>query len=106
VALKQYQERAIQTVRQYLEKLAKEQAKGNKHASLDAWEALRDQHSLIGNYRERKNALGVDLPNFYLKVPTGGGKTLMAAQVLGLIHQTILNDRNGTGLVLSRRCLL
>src|SRR2546425_13111639 len=77
MALKRYQERSIQAVRRYLEKLAGDQAKGNKHASLDAWDAIKDELSLIGNYRERKNGLGKDLPNFYLKVPTGGGKTLM-----------------------------
>jgi hypothetical protein len=33
-------------------------------------------------------------------VPTGGGKTLLATQILGLVYQTILKKRNGCGLVL------
>ncbi len=41
-----------------------------------------------------------DMPSFCLKVPTGGGKTLLATQVLGSIYSTILEKRNGTGLVL------
>src|SRR5581483_4015035 len=35
-----------------------------------------------------------------IKVPTGGGKTLLATQILGQIYQTILRRRNGAGLVL------
>ncbi len=37
---------------------------------------------------------------FCIKVPTGGGKTLLATQILGLIYQSILKYRNGCGLVL------
>ncbi|MCZ7625139.1 MAG: DEAD/DEAH box helicase family protein [Candidatus Methylomirabilis sp.] len=33
-------------------------------------------------------------------MPTGGGKTLLATQILGLVYQTILKNRNGSGLVL------
>ncbi len=47
-----------------------------------------------------ETALGKDMPNFCLKVPTGGGKTLLATQILGLIYSTILEKRNGAGLVL------
>ena len=53
-----------------------------------------------GDYRPRKNGLVKDLPTFCIKVPTGGGKTLLATQILGLIYQTILKNRNGSGLVL------
>ena len=52
------------------------------------------------NYAAKKNGLGEPLPNFCLKVPTGGGKTLLATQVLGLIYSAILEKRNGAGLVL------
>jgi type III restriction enzyme len=40
------------------------------------------------------------LPTFCIKVPTGGGKTLLATQILGLIYETLLKDRNGAGLAL------
>src|SRR6266511_4919317 len=95
--LKKYQLRVLDEVKTYLSALAKEQASGNKHAALDAWEAVRVPGP---RYRERRNGLGKDMPNFCLKVPTGGGKTLLATQVLGLIYSTILEKRNGTGLVL------
>src|SRR5207302_3213986 len=87
---------------QFLVLLAAEQAAGNKHATLDAWDAAKRQNllPLIGNYHEHKNGLANDTPTFCVKVPTGGGKTLLATQILGLIHQTILKPRNGAGLVL------
>lgn len=48
----------------------------------------------------RKNGLGEDLPTFCIKVRTGGGKTLLATQIVGSACRTILKDRNGAGLVL------
>lgn len=94
--LKRYQRRVVDEVENYLAEVAKEQAEGNtRYASLAAWENLR-----LGIYHQRKNGLGEDLPTFCIKVPTGGGKTLLATQALGSIHRTILRDRNGSGLVL------
>src|SRR5436190_2822983 len=95
--LKKYQMRVLEEVAAYLKELARQQAAGNRHAALDAWEAA----GVPGRrYAERRNGLGKDMPNFCLKVPTGGGKTLLATQVLGLIYGTILEKRNGSGLAL------
>ncbi len=94
--LKRYQRRVVDEVERYLAHVEKQRAAGNKrHASLDAWQDLR-----LGSYYECKNGLGEDLPTFCIKVPTGGGKTLLATQALGSIYRTILKDRNGAGLVL------
>jgi type III restriction enzyme len=98
--LKRYQERVIREVKLFLEALAAQQALGNRHASLDAWEDARRNFFIKGDYRPRRNGLGKDLPTFCIKVPTGGGKTLLATQILGLVYQTILKNRNGCGLVL------
>src|SRR5438094_1410812 len=95
--LKKYQRRVLDEVKTYLLELAKQQAAGNRHAALDAWENIRVPGR---RYIESRNKLGKDMPNFCLKVPTGGGKTLLATQVLGLIYSTILEKRNGVGLVL------
>jgi type III restriction enzyme len=101
VQLKQYQERVLREVKHFLELLAEEQASGTKHPTLDAWnEAKETLTGIVGTYQERKNGVGKDLPTFCIKVPTGGGKTLLAAQILGLVHETILKARNGAGLVL------
>jgi type III restriction enzyme len=100
VQLKKYQVRVLGEVRQFLELLAAEQARDNRHAALDAWDQAKQRFPIVGNYAERKDGRGRDLPTFCVKVPTGGGKTLLATQILGLIHQTILESRNGAGLVL------
>ena len=98
--LKRYQERVIREVRSFLDVLAEEQKDENRHASLDAWDKAKKLFFVPGEYAPRKNGLGRDLPTFCIKVPTGGGKTLLATQILGAVYQTILKDRNGTGLVL------
>jgi type III restriction enzyme len=45
-----------------------------------------------------KNGIGEPLPEIYLKVPTGGGKTLLACHSIDLINKTYLKKQ--TGLVL------
>jgi type III restriction enzyme len=97
--LKNFQRRVVDEVEKYLRAVAEEQQASNRHAALDAWEKLSVPLRL-GQYRERRNGLNHDLPSFCIKVPTGGGKTLLATQILGSIYRTILKDRNGTGLLL------
>lgn len=93
--LKEYQQMALDRVKQFLELLAKERAGGNaRHASLDAWGAM----DLKVDYRERQNGIEQDLPNFCLKIPTGGGKTFLAVKTIDLMNTTYRKKR--TGLVL------
>ncbi len=72
-------------------------AAGGKEAALDvplkAWEEIGGK-----NYRSRKNGLGESLPNFCLKIPTGGGKTLLAAHTVDLVNRSYRQKQ--TGLVL------
>ncbi|OGK38149.1 restriction endonuclease subunit R [Candidatus Roizmanbacteria bacterium RIFCSPHIGHO2_12_FULL_41_11] len=92
--LKEYQQKALSQVKGYLGALAKETKEGNiKHASLDAWLDVG-----LKNYRERQNGLGQDLPNFCLKIPTGGGKTFLAVKAIDLLNTIYLKKR--TGLIL------
>lgn len=95
--LKRYQERVLREIRTYLDALAAEQAKGNRYASLEAWRIATKRAT---PNPQRFDGIGEDLPHFCVRVPTGGGKTLLATQVLGEIHSTILRARNGTGLAL------
>jgi len=99
--LKDYQRRVMDEVDLYLRALAKEQAAGNRrHAAADAWRSPDVRHLELGRYEDRQNGIGEDLPTFCIKVPTGGGKTLLATQILGSIHRTILTEHRGAGLVL------
>lgn len=92
--LKEYQQKALSQVKGYLEAIDKEIKSGNiKHASLDAWLNVG-----LKNYQERQNGLCQDLPNFCLKIPTGGGKTFLAVKAIDLINTIFLKKR--TGLIL------
>src|SRR2546426_11017919 len=94
--LKKFQRRVVGEVEKYLQLVATQRGEENpRYASRAAWEDLR-----FGPYYDRKNGIGEDLPTFCIKVPTGGGKTLLATQILGSTYRTILRDRNGAGLVL------
>jgi hypothetical protein len=95
VALKKYQQRVVDEVKQYLELLAAKQRAGVRNAALEAWQDFAELVRQRGGYLSRQTGLGKDLPTVCLKVPTGGGKTLLAAHILGIIYQTLLPDRNG-----------
>jgi type III restriction enzyme len=68
-----------------------------------AWQALHDAGALPEAYAERPHSSRFDgagraIPNVCLKVPTGGGKTLLAAASVGKVFEGYL--RRSTGLVL------
>ena len=102
--LKEYQQRAMAQVKAYLEALNRWRVKNEKVIALAGKEMAADVPAKaweeIGakNYRSRKNGIGDSLPNFCLKIPTGGGKTLLAAHAIDLINR-IYRQRQ-TGLVL------
>ena len=103
--LKEYQQRALAAVREFLERLAEWRAKAAAALELDpdldfdwaskAWEKTA---AASGAYLARTNGLGEPLPTFCLKIPTGGGKTLLATKVIDLVNTHYLGQR--TGLVL------
>ena len=98
--LKEYQITALKQVRQYLEVLNTWRDKYEKFAKIDkeaapdfplkTWEAVKSPF-----YNSRKNGLGDYLPNFCLKIPTGGGKTLLAVKTIDLIQTIYLNKKTG-----------
>ncbi len=99
--LREFQKRTIAQIERYMAAVAEERAKGNtRHASLDAWNALA-VCGLDGKrvpYRERVDACGRDVPTYVLKIPTGGGKTLVAVKAIDAIQSAFLKRK--TGLVL------
>jgi type III restriction enzyme len=98
--LKEYQLRALSEVKTYFDLLAdwKKKAEQIPDAEIDfpskTWEKAR----IGGSYRPRKNGIGQALPNFCLKIPTGGGKTLLAIKIIDLVNMVYRKKR--TGLVL------
>jgi type III restriction enzyme len=99
--LKKYQQRVLSEVEAYLLALTDARRGRNPDYGSDAaWHQLREELGLSLRYHRQTNGAGADMPNICLKVPTGGGKTLLATQILGLAYKTLLTARNGAGLVL------
>ena len=67
--LKKLQRDALVVIEKYLSEVVREKKNGNKHAAMDAWRTL----GLVG-YQEKENGRGEDVPNFVMKIPTGGGQ--------------------------------
>ena len=99
--LKEYQLKALEQVRQYLAALNTWRATYNRVADsegkdaapdfpLKAWEQVSGPF-----YHSRKNGLGEYLPNFCLKIPTGGGKTLLAVKTIDLVQSMYLKRKTG-----------
>ena len=101
--LKEYQQRALAAVRGLLDELARQRDRAEKVREVapdlkldwarDAWEAVSARP-----YTRRTTGTGEPLPSFCLKIPTGGGKTLLATRVIDLVHGKLLYRQ--TGLVL------
>jgi len=121
VQLKDYQQKVLDTLDAYLDELIRHRERAAKivarNAEIDdpdfripvpefpreAWEALRSRGHLPAarhavSYSSRTSGDCEAVPNATLKVPTGGGKTLLAT--VGVTH--ILNKyrRSNTGMVL------
>ena len=100
--LKEYQNRVLGAVREYLDGLSDWRDKAERAAKIDpeitfdwaqrAWETLRPAP---GPYRARRNGVGEVLPSFCLKVPTGGGKTLLAIRTIDLVNLRFRRSRRG-----------
>lgn len=98
--LKDYQVKTLDQIRRYLEQLTawRKKAQGNPDLEIEfaakAWEKAQIQRSYI----PRKNGIKEPLPNFCLKIPTAGGKTLLAVKTIDLVNTIYRKKR--TGLVL------
>ena len=103
--LKEYQLKVLGVLKNYLSCLSEEKKKYEEVVKsypdlakdLDftkkAWERA------IGSlYTSHVNGLKEPLPDFYLKVPTGGGKTILACHAIDLVNKIYLKRQ--TGLVL------
>ena len=100
--LKDYQRRVVDELRAFFREVRDQRAANPaaaKYATQEVWEGLKDEWRL-GAYTPARNGLGEDIPTVCVRVPTGGGKTLIATQALGILQETIHRDRGGAGLAL------
>jgi type III restriction enzyme len=110
--LKKYQRDTLTLVESYLREIAKAK---EGHEKIKA--ALAAEPTLLASLPEpdyaktawtkvagtrtfypRKNGLGENIADFYIKLPTGGGKTLLACHAIDIINRVYL--RKQTGIVL------
>ena len=102
--LKEYQHKALETFDLWRETLFKQEKKCRADAAkyesvglpkpadtdnypLKTWERLADIGKVAdGNFVARKDSANRHIPHVCFKVPTGGGKTLLAAETLGRIQ--------------------
>jgi type III restriction enzyme len=104
--LKHYQEKVLKELKCYLDALAEAKKEFEEIAEIkphlakhfnfpkEAWEKATGR--VI--YHSKTNGLDNPLPDIYLKVPTGGGKTLLACHAIDNVQKKYLNRQ--TGLVL------
>ncbi|MGA7218840.1 MAG: DEAD/DEAH box helicase family protein [Candidatus Sulfotelmatobacter sp.] len=116
--LKNFQQNVLDTLDLYLDELRTQLSKtekirlaNEKETDLDlkrpippfsnvAWEKLKTQNLLPGfrssfPYSARIDGTGNDVPNICLKIPTGGGKTLLAAYAVSRIMGKLLQRNYG-----------
>jgi type III restriction enzyme len=101
--IKEYQQKTLNILRQYLTALDEAQEKKATilklgldvpfSASDDAWNKALP--GTLDEYKKRYNGLGEDLPSICFKVPTGGGKTFLAVLSIDLINTLYRKQRTG-----------
>ncbi len=107
--LKTYQQKVLTKFKTYLDALAEFRAKYEQALETmsdiardydfpkRAWEKSvgRRLDSASGFYHSKTNGLNEPLPDVYFKVPTGGGKTLLACHAIDLINNHYRKKQNG-----------
>ncbi|WP_083486308.1 DEAD/DEAH box helicase family protein [Alicyclobacillus ferrooxydans] len=97
--LKAYQQQALTTIETYLRELKKwhetylsipDVARAAFDYAKEAWKKVSDE-----TYHPKETGTGHALPNFCVKVPTGGGKTFLAVQSIDRIQGLLLERQNG-----------
>lgn len=91
--LKQYQQRSLDKLMEFVVNAS--QLKGVRGIRLSYLDQIGEEE---GGYKPIEGI--EEAPFVCVKIPTGGGKTLVGAHSLGVIFDYYLQDKNGKGLVL------
>jgi type III restriction enzyme len=97
VKLKEYQERTLKEVKVFLEQLAvwRGRARDGDDWLFDFAEKAWEKAGVGRSYLKKRDGLKRPLPVFCLKIPTGGGKTLLAVKTIDLIQNLYLKRQTG-----------
>src|SRR5216684_8082956 len=95
--LKEFQERALTEVKRFLEQLVIWRTKARQG---DEWlgdfaEKAWEKAGIGRPYLKKRDGLRRPLPVFCLKVPTGGGKTLLAVKTVDLVQSVYRQQQTG-----------
>ncbi len=95
--LKEYQERALKETKVFVEQLAywRGRAREGGEWLFDFAEKAWEKAEVGRTYLKKKDGLGRPLPVFCLKIPTGGGKTLLAVKTIDLAQSLYLKRQTG-----------
>lgn len=100
--LREYQKKVVNRLSDYLVSLNTQKERHEKLLQVDpelasdfnypkkAWEEIGRT-----TYHSAQDGINNPLPNLFLKVPTGGGKTLLACHSIDLINKLYLKKQNG-----------
>lgn len=95
--LKEYQERTLKETKVFLAQLAVWRGKAwdGEDWLFDFAEKAWEKAGVGRIYLKKKDGLGRPLPVFCFKIPTGGGKTLLAVKTIDLVHSLYLKRQTG-----------
>src|SRR6266571_2254458 len=95
--LKEYQDRALKEVKGFLEQLVawRKRAAENPDLEIDFAAKAWEKADVGRTYIPKHEGLGRPLPMFCLKIPTGGGKTLLAVKTIDHVQNLYLQRQTG-----------
>ncbi len=95
--LKEYQDHALKEVKSFLEQLVvwHKSALENPALEIDFAAKAWEKAEVGRTYLPKHDGLARPLPMFCLKIPTGGGKTLLAVKTIDLVQNIYLERQTG-----------